>query len=349
MEKMESIAEDLLKSGKRYAIWGCGNTGRGVRLFLDEYSRGLLKPACIIDNNQSYWNEEVWSPDEFKEIMDSVDVVLDCVYVADQVEEQLLEMGYKGDIIWLSYSIAKTDPSVVQLYKNNISNIERIYDFLEDDLSKETLYTYLTILNTGDIERWRNVNGDSKYKLIDRSILDYTGEQVFIDVGAFTGDTLSRFLEINQGDYKEIICIEPDSKNYKSLTENVKDMNINNVRLLNNAVDKERRVVSFGDGRSESCEVEENGDAQIEAITLDSLNIDFGRITVKISTNGYDLNVLQGGMDMIRNYKPQIATYASGQLLWKIPLWLKNIVPEYKIYLRHYGVGRQAMIYYARI
>lgn len=104
----------------------------------------------------------------------------------------------------------------------------------------------------------------------------------------------------------------------------------------------------FSNNCSESCVLLEDGDIIVPVITIDSIKEINDVTTNKVSTNGFDLDALRGTEKTICKYKPQIASYTSGDQLWTITLYLRSIVPEYKIYYRHYEVGKQAMICYDR-
>ena len=69
-----------------YIIWGAGNTGRETEKYIKNKTEGRLAARYIVDNNSSLWSiEGIKSPDFFINDMVNVDIVLVCVYVADQV------------------------------------------------------------------------------------------------------------------------------------------------------------------------------------------------------------------------------------------------------------------------
>ena len=93
--------------------------------------------------------------------------------------------------------------------------------------------------------------------------------------------------------------------------------------------------------------VSEAGDSEAVVVALDDL-FEMQDITfIKISANGMELPILRGAEQLLQRNVPKLSMYASGSELWEIPRYLKRIVPEYKMYCRHYGYGRQVMICYA--
>ncbi len=349
-EKLEKLADEMLQNNKNFVVWGCGNTGRDTIDFLKTYSNGKLAPEYIVDNNKSFWKEgNVKSPLLFQKDMNNIDVVLVCVYVADQVIEQIKSMDYQGYVFPVTSTVFNINDDIRDFYCAHMERIEMMYEMLADEQSMKTVETFLNVIYSGDISLWEGVNGNSKSKLVDPEVLLYNENDNYIDIGAFTGDTLQKFLQLNKKSYNSIVCIEPDEKNFDVLNEYVKSNKLNNVLVLNRAAGKENGVLTFSGNRSESSKLSEIGETKVQVLALDTLPEAANVSILKISTNGFEMDVLMGAQEIIRRNKPQIACYASGEQLWKIPQFLKKLVPEYKIYYRHYGIGRQAMICYARV
>ena len=50
-----------------------------------------------------------------------------------------------------------------------------------------------------------------------KNILNLHNNEVYVDIGAYRGDTVDTFLSYTDGSYNHIICAEPDTKTFKSL------------------------------------------------------------------------------------------------------------------------------------
>lgn len=59
---------------------------------------------------------------------------------------------------------------------------------------------------------------------------------------------------------------------------------------------------------------------------------------VKMDIEGYERKTLQSGAEIIRDYEPKLAVclYHILEDLWRIPLYVRELVPKYKLYLRHH-------------
>lgn len=64
---------------------------------------------------------------------------------------------------------------------------------------------------------------------------------------------------------------------------------------------------------------------------------------------GAELAALQGGAETIKRYKPKLAIsiYHKPEDIIEIPIYIKSLVPEYKLYIRHYTNMYAETILYA--
>lgn len=340
---MRKLASRLRKSHESWAVWGMGATGQRAMSYLQELSCGV--PQYIVDNNPALWGKNgVISPGHFFALDKQPDILLVCVYVADQVIEQV-KGEYQGEIIIFSTLALLDLRERWKFYEDNMVAVEEVYGMLTDDLSRKTIEGFLNSIRSGDVSYLEAISGDSHTKVLDPSILQFTEQEVFADIGAFTGDTITDFLRLTNGKYKKIIGFELDSQNYEVLQRTVSKMQ--RVSIRNIAVGSATQTALYTSGRSESCILSDAGDASIEVVALDDVPEMWEATFIKISVNSMEFPVLQGAEKLLSHNTPKLAVYTSGDLLWKIPRYLKTIAPQYTLYFRHYGYGVQAMACYA--
>jgi len=60
---------------------------------------------------------------------------------------------------------------------------------------------------------------------------------------------------------------------------------------------------------------------------------------IKADVEGSEIALLQGLQDTIRRYRPRlsICVYHNSYDLWEIPKYIKLLVPEYCLFLRHHS------------
>ncbi len=144
---------------------------------------------------------------------------------------------------------------------------------------------------------------------------DFHGD-LFIDIGGNVGMWSSAVYE----DYKKIIFVEPSSEALAQAKSKINDQN-NKVKYLKNIcsdqLGQQKSIATpsadsgqfsvFGNELYETIDRVEDG---IDTITLDSLIPEASegdRILVKIDTEGSDLDVIRGGKEFIKKFKPTLA------------------------------------------
>ena len=60
---------------------------------------------------------------------------------------------------------------------------------------------------------------------------------------------------------------------------------------------------------------------------------------IKMDIEGSELDAIEGAVEHIRKDKPKLAicTYHNNHHIWEIPRRLKEINPDYKLYMRYNG------------
>lgn len=171
----------------------------------------------------------------------------------------------------------------------------------------------------------------------DKDIFLPCDEQAFIDGGGFHGETSKRFANWAKS-YRRILTFEPDNRNAAICKEKLKD--IDSVTVYNAALWEEDKLLSFkrsGDDGASSKVSEGNMEESIHGIALDSVvkeQVSF----IKLDIEGAELKALQGAKGIIQRDRPRMAIciYHKPKDIWEIPLFIKRLVPEYHMAVRHY-------------
>ena len=82
---------------------------------------------------------------------------------------------------------------------------------------------------------------------------------------------------------------------------------------------------------------DENAD-KVECVTIDE-DIKEPVTFIKMDIEGSEYKALQGAQNHIKNETPKLAIsiYHGYDDLWRLPLFIEKINPNYDFYLRHYG------------
>lgn len=164
-------------------------------------------------------------------------------------------------------------------------------------------------------------------------------DEVYIDAGCYDGDTILKFYQFCNGNYKHIYALEPDSDNFKKTVELVKREQLNRVELQCKACWSKSDTLSFSGTGTSSSHIEEGGNKYIQAITIDDLLNGAGATFIKMDIEGAELDALKGAEFTIKKYRPRLAIclYHKPEDIIDIPVYLLSIISDYKLYIRHHN------------
>lgn len=175
-----------------------------------------------------------------------------------------------------------------------------------------------------------------KNQYFDEDIINLEKSEVFLDCGCYDFET-SEIFASRCPDYKKIICFEPDLKNRGCIERKIKDNNLRDITVYPYGVWDRNDTLYFA-GNGSSVMVAESGNYQIDVVALDNVIND--RVTfIKMDIEGSEMKALLGAQNIIRKYRPKLAicVYHKKEDIVEIPKYILNLVPEYKLYLRHYS------------
>lgn len=239
----------------------------------------------------------------------------------------------------------------LQYILQNVDAFTETFNWLGDEISKNSMLAYLkqnvngeTFLNEEIFCRKQYFNDLTKFALNKNS--------VFVDCGAYDGDTIRNFIECSNGEYKKIWGVEADPLNFDKLKNFVERSNYKDVKIFNCGVWNEKGILSFDGGKSTSSSISEegSGETSIAVDTIDNLLSGAPVTFIKMDIEGSELKALQGAQESIKKYKPVLAicVYHKAEDLITIPQFIKSLNADYKFYLRkHTFVLPTELVLYA--
>ena len=245
-------------------------------------------------------------------------------------------------LYWGRIDVESSDYEEIELkakeLKEHVDDFEELYLNLEDYRSKKLLYAILNNWVHYDFDALKEVAEKCYDDYFDLDLIPSCNEEVFVDLGAYTGDSTISFLR-NYGDsYQKIYAYEITPETYQVLVSNLKDYP-NVVCYLKGVGDKKGAISvvnSTVDASANTVFISDDG--MVPMVTLDE---DIGeKITIiKADIEGFEQEALKGAINHIKNDHPKllISVYHKNEDLWKIPKMIKEIDPTYKFYLRYHG------------
>lgn len=222
--------------------------------------------------------------------------------------------------------------------KEHWNDFTNLYSWLDDYKSKNVLIDVLRNWETLNGIYFENVIDKQFEHYFDLDIIKVSMDEVFVDLGAYIGDTVSSYINTFGNNFKKIYCYEFNNENARIL----KDVttNYDNIVIRECAVGQTTGYVNIlrkqDDNSATSMQIDDKG--AIQMVTLDD-DIDEKITFIKSDIEGAEISMLQGAKAHIRNDHPKLAisVYHGNSDIWEIPKIIHSIDSTYRFYLRYYG------------
>ncbi|MDQ6623520.1 MAG: FkbM family methyltransferase [Verrucomicrobiota bacterium] len=183
-------------------------------------------------------------------------------------------------------------------------------------------------------------------------ILTLRPDERMVDCGAFDGDTLSDFLQLNDGEFEKFWALEPDPTNYEKLERFVRELAPEvqaRIDLLKIAASDRAQTLRFSADATAGSAAATTGNIEVEARALDEVLADENPTFVKMDIEGAELSALQGARKILTRRRPLLAicVYHLQEHLWEIPEWLREHLSDYQFYLRPHDLEAWDLVCYA--
>lgn len=203
---------------------------------------------------------------------------------------------------------------------------------------------------TGDTEHICQICSDHQYFALPQFRFCEANE-IFVDCGAFVGDVVEKFIENNIGVFKKIYAFEPNYAAFEAMKRRIHGLHDiwlfeeSQIICEQKCIGKECGKTHFysNEVNAANCSIQENLNAQetVELVSLDRYFADHNESCftfLKADIEGFEWDMLQGAREMIRRNKPKLAIsiYHNIYDFYRIPIFLKDLVPEYRFAVQHH-------------
>jgi FkbM family methyltransferase len=175
--------------------------------------------------------------------------------------------------------------------------------------------------------------------------------ECFVDGGAYDGDSIRAFLQ-RCPRFRKIIGFEPDPAalgRLRAFVAGLPAATRERVVLHELAVGNTTGKVRFEATGTGSSAVGAAGSLEIDCARLDEVLAGEQPTFIKLDIEGAEPDALAGGRETIARHLPVLAVclYHVQDHLWKIPLFLRELSPRYRLHLRRYSDDCWEQVCYA--
>lgn len=259
-----------------------------------------------------------------------------------EIEEQLMRAGIHR-IVWdweyqqwdkrLPVFTPVTLPSRTLAQKDEV---QKAMDIWADDASKEEYLVQVRYrLQPWDFDM---PTPSPRKDIYFPSDLFELRDEVFVDCGAFDGDTI-RDLQ-SRCKPKHIVAIEANPESHDKLIKWYNGCEERNIDCRRLCVGLSRGMVKMILNGTSTCvdPTGTKGTAEVLCLPIDDIAMMYPPTFIKMDIEGAEYDAVKGATWTIKSRKPIVAAclYHNHEHLWKVPLLLKSLYPEYHLFLRRY-------------
>jgi FkbM family methyltransferase len=314
------------------AIYGFGFLGKWVYEFLkNEFNY----TASIYDKREL--STPAGSCNSLQDLRSYKGIIIICSrHYVEEVGELMSSLGIR----WIS-----ADAFFLQIISVNREMI--IDNFSHDQLSLKTYFALEKILASGLMIENSHLVKDQYFHPPE---FHASFNESFVDAGAFTGDTLEKFIQENLGTFESIYAFEPGDRQFGALKTRVN-------RLVSEWAIKDKKINLFkkglGHAKSSALFDEKSDDAmshsvtlaggseggEIQIVTIDDELADVNISFIKSDIEGMDLPMLKGAEKTIIKNRPKLAIscYHYPTDLVEMLKFINGLRLNYKFKLRHHA------------
>lgn len=264
-----------------------------------------------------------------------------------------------GDVIcWPSIIKNRKTPNESTLksrafFEENKSSVHEVMNILADKKSRD-VYKNVIAFRAGKAPIKRGFYSLWDQYFCEDIILLQDGE-VFVDGGAYVGDTIDKLLaEVKRQNagIRRIVAFEPGDHNYALLRKRYAGGGTEVITMKKGLADEEKTLCFLNRGSSSAIVKEGSpGSIKIPVTAIDLVEECRDATFIKMDIEGAELSALYGAKETILRNRPKlgICIYHSDADMIRIAEYIHSLVPEYKLYIRHHTRRNHETVLYAVI
>jgi FkbM family methyltransferase len=364
LDNSEQTYQHSMRKQPRIVLYGAGNLGRSV---LKRLRSADVDPIAFADDTLSKQGKtidglQVYPPEEIARRFGSdltfvVTILNPALRFLDAKENlrrrtgcdaiSLFDLGRMFPDALLPYLQYDTPGHVLK----SSDDIRRAFDVFADEESRRQFVAHVEFRLTANYQKLP-AKSQPAYFPADL-IPELPADCVFVDCGAYDGDTIRQFLSHQSGRFGKVVAFEPDRQNYENLSTYVQSLEADvssRIQLYHGAVGDSSGEIAFNETGDMSAAVSADGRGKVALFAIDDVLSSNGATTyIKLDVEGFEPQALTGAHRILKAERPFLAVsvYHRPEDLWRIPLSLHDLNHGYSLGLRTEGDDGMDVVCYA--
>jgi len=328
----------LSLANKPILMYGMGNGADKILKVCESYGIEIADFFASDDfvRGHSFHGKVVLSYSAAKEKYGDFIVLLSFATSLPEVLENIKRIAAEEELYAPDVPVFGDELFNMQFFCEHREEFEKAYSMLEDERSR---FVYENVINyklSGKIE-YLFACDDVESEVVS-SLLRPCNVNSYVDLGAYNGDTIRSLMGYTDS-LEEVIAFEPDRRNFKKLSEWAANVSKPNIKAYKLGAWSHKDTLFFDASGNRNANLSTEGGAKLTEVDVDSLDsiacgkkIDY----IKYDVEGSEYEALTGSRDTIAKHTPKllVSVYHRSEDLFRLPLLVKDLNPEYKLYLR---------------
>jgi FkbM family methyltransferase len=332
---MEDLWTRLQQLKKPIVLYGMGNGADKILSALEKY--GITVSDFFASDGyvrgHSFHGKRVLSFSEVCEKYSDFVILLSFGSNRPEVLSRFYALDSQYEVYAPDVPVAGETLFTQSFYEKHLKEFTQVRNLLADELSVSVFDRVIQYRLTGSIrplkedftgpeDVWKEVLHPSCYRTV-------------VDLGAYTGDSIRQLFQFAQ-DVNWVEAVEPDEKSFKKLSAFARECN-GKVRAIHAAAwNRDEEALFSSEGNRNSSLFGSKGKEIVPTLSVDRLLSGRSCDFLKMDVEGAEWEALQGSVDTLKKYCPDLAVsvYHRSEDLYRLPLLVHDLCPTSRLYLR---------------
>lgn len=296
----------LASSKKPFVIFGAGaDTLNLMQKYLLLFK---IRPTAILEIldgriGSQFLGYPVIGISELKNYYKDTDILVPSTLLSERLFDHLSQADLLKYVIVIKNRTSAEILQASNYFSSHAPLVQKAYTLLSDEKSKNIFLNRINFLITREIQYLEQFYEEDQY--FPQELIHLTDDEIFIDGGAFDGDTALEFAKKTNYTYQKLILLEPDKEIFQSLL--TRTASLPNVECHQIGTWNTQDMLSFNSGNKGGGSISSNGDTIIAVNSIDNILNGSPCTYIKLDVEGAESKSLLGAIKTIRTYKPKLA------------------------------------------
>lgn len=348
LDEIDSCLWDYLRqTEKKIVLYGMGDGAEKIKSVLDEAG---VPVADIMASDEfvrghSFLGYRVKKLSEIEELYGDDFLILVCFgSQIPEVMEHIYSIAEKHELYAPNVPVTGGGLFTLDYAREHSAELEKVYGMLADEQSRRVFENVIRYKLSGRINLLKECESPEE-EMYD--LLRIGAQETYVDLGAYNGDTIVKFLNETGMQFRKIYAMEPDHRNYIKLKRRLYMIGFGLLEAYNCGAWNTETTMMFSlrAGRSSHVDAADPKKLanparfrEVSMMSVDHMLHGDAATFIKYDVEGSEKQAIDGAKKTITAHRPKlsVALYHRNEDMFAIPLQIAELNRKYKFYMRHH-------------